>query len=194
MDVDVFVPAGLEDGETRGADGLRPREYDQLVYQVGDDAHCAFMARLVRALGGTIALHAWALPRMAVALHESLARGGWAGRWRAVREGGIREALVYHQRARRAAPLLSPLTLNRSIVRFGDAFVVHDDALKTMVLADRNQLTPIAVLPRVESTDWSRIAAAYAECLEAFPPPRAAKRRLVVARAIAAEHRRRVAL
>jgi hypothetical protein len=191
MDLDLFVPAGFEEGEARGADDLRPREYDQLVYQVGDDPHCAFMARFVRALGGTVVLHAWALPSLALALHPSLARGGWAGLWFALREGGAGEALTYCRQARRGTPLAQPLILNRAVVRFGDAFVVHDEALKARVLDDRNQLTPIAVLPRAEPTHWDRVAAAYAECLDEFPRPRATRKRLVVARVIAGERRRR---
>ncbi len=104
-DVDLFVEAGRENEESAGealrsvAD-LPPREYDQILYQLGNESQHAFMARLVRALGGTVMLHDWVLFDMAVAAYPALARGGPFGLRKAWQEGGAGEARAW-QRHRR---------------------------------------------------------------------------------------------
>ena len=99
-DVDLYVEPG---GEQTGADGevcrsveeLRIRDYDQLLYQVGNERNHAFMAPMLRAVGGTAMLHDWVLFDMAVAAHPSLARGGWKGHAAALRVGGVGQARIY---------------------------------------------------------------------------------------------------
>ena len=72
--VEIFVEAGREEGS--GADSvrsvaqLRPKQHDQVLYSVGDEAEHGFMAPLLRRLGGTVWLHAWRLPALARAALE----------------------------------------------------------------------------------------------------------------------------
>jgi len=99
-EVDVFVEVGREgeDGEgesLRSVAELAPREYDQILYQLGNEASHAFMLPMIRALGGTVVLHDWVLFDLAVAAHPELARGGLRGLQRAWREGGAGEARVF---------------------------------------------------------------------------------------------------
>jgi glycosyltransferase involved in cell wall biosynthesis len=107
-DVSVFVEpkhageplAGLE---TRRADTLVPRDFDQVLYQLGNERSHVFMPRMVRALGGTVVLHDWVLFDLALAAFPALARGGVKGHALALREGGPGELAVYARnwRARR---------------------------------------------------------------------------------------------
>jgi len=104
-DVDLFVEAGREteasEGEAlRSVADLPPREYDQIVYQLGNEAQHAFMARLVRALGGTVLLHDWVLFDLAVAAYPALARGGPLGLRKAWQEGGTGEARAWRRHRR----------------------------------------------------------------------------------------------
>jgi glycosyltransferase involved in cell wall biosynthesis len=107
-EIQLFVARGLE-GEslhglrTRSVDELLPREFDQILYQLGNERGHAFMARLVRTLGGTVALHDWVLFDLALAAFPALARGGVKGHLLALREGGPSQLRIYsaNWRARR---------------------------------------------------------------------------------------------
>jgi hypothetical protein len=193
-DVTLFAggrrAAGEIDGvRVRAADELLPREFDQVLYWVRGSAGDAFIAPLVRALGGTVALDAWALRELAFAAYPALERGGLAGWVRALREGGLADAraLGRWRRGERGVEL----ALNRSIVRYGDAFIVPSDDLARRVLDDRNAPTPIGVVARggAEGERWSEVARAFVAWLERFPPPRAARKPLVALR-MAREWRR----
>lgn len=105
-EVELFVAPGAEGGELHGrrlrsALELVPRRFDQVLYQLGNEVHHGFMARMVRALGGTVAQHDWVLFDLALAAFPALARGGWKGHLLALREGGAREARVYAANRRR---------------------------------------------------------------------------------------------
>ena len=186
-EVDYFVERGRE-GEsfesrvTRSADTLLPREFDQVLYQVGNEREHAFMLPMLRALGGTVALHDWVLFDLALAAYPELARGGLRGFARAVREGGLGQARTYFaQRGDRSklAEKRSELPLNRSVVRFGDSFIVHDERVRHAILEERNAPTPTGIVPRPAEEPWSVIAAKYVELLSAFPPPRTARKSLI---------------
>lgn len=121
------------------------------------------MAPLVRAVGGTVVLHDWVLFDLTMARYPALGRGGLFGRGLALREGGLGELATYARRLRRrrgpAGGDLSDdrfeLPLNRSVVRFADAFLVHSEALKERILASRNAPTPIGVVPHGSAPTWS---------------------------------------
>jgi glycosyltransferase involved in cell wall biosynthesis len=112
-EVELFVDPAQRDrswpGEerVRGADELAPREFDQIVYQLGNERAHAFMAPLVRALGGTVVQHDWVLFDLALTAFPALARGGLKGHALALREGGLQAARVYARnwRERRHARL-----------------------------------------------------------------------------------------
>jgi hypothetical protein len=199
-EIEVFVERGRHGGgyfgwTTRSADELLPRDYDQVLYQVGNEREHAFMAPLVRALGGCVALHQWGLFELAAGAHPELERGGWRGSLAALREGGLAQARRYARawRSRGIAELerlRSELPLNRSIVRFGDAFIVPSEELRTRVLEERNAPTAIGVLePAAVSNDsarggapqygWERAAGRCLELLERFPQPRTARKSLL---------------
>ena len=167
------------DGELEGAAPepaatLLPREHDQVLYLVANEAACGFMAELLRELGGAVALRDWGLSELAVAAYPALRTGGPGAFVRAVREGGV-------DQARRWARLLAgepgdPPPLNRSIVRFADAFIVGASGVRDRILTERNAPTPIAVL---EPCDPAQAAERYVEALERFPRPRASGKRLL---------------
>ncbi|MBM3989741.1 MAG: hypothetical protein FJ298_01905 [Planctomycetes bacterium] len=180
-EISVFVErsrAGLDwlGAPTRSASALVPRDFDQVLYCVDDALEHAFMAPLVRNLGGCVALHDWRLRTFAHALAPAIARGGWRGLRAGFEEGGFEGAREGWAGARDGA---SPL--NRSIVRFGDAFLVRDEALRDAILTDRNAPTPIAVVPWPTHVDgdWSAVAQALLRAFERFPAPRAARKGLV---------------
>jgi glycosyltransferase involved in cell wall biosynthesis len=104
-DVDVFVEVGRESEETGSVADLNPRDYDQILYQLGNEAQHAFMLPMIRAIGGTVVLHDWVLFDLAVAAYSSLERGGFFGHLRAVREGGPEEARIYGRSRRRGQRL-----------------------------------------------------------------------------------------
>jgi len=195
-EVEVFVAhecAGLaSDGSVlRSALELSPREFDHIVYQVGNEAHQAFMLPLVRALGGTIVLHEWTLFELTRAAHPALARGGASGLRVVLREGGIRVARNYFADREcwlRGDAAVARPALNRSIVRGGDAFIVHTSELKQRILLDRNAHTPIANLRPL--SDPSVLAAEYATFLETCPAPHAKKKSLIRSMIEASERRR----
>jgi hypothetical protein len=165
----------------RSAAELLPREFDQVLYTVGDEAQLAFVAPLVRALGGAVLLHDWALPNFARAAFPALSAGGLRGVVAAAREGGLAQA-----RELRAG---RPAALNRSIVRFGDAFLVHSAQLQAALLEERNAPTPIAVADglgegaaralELGAGRWPQIAEQYLALLQRFPRPRTARKSLI---------------
>jgi len=81
----------------RGTDGrsyapasrLDAQDFDQVLYQLGNERNHAFMLPLLERLGGVVMLHDWVLFDLAVASWPELARGGWRAPWRAWREGGL---------------------------------------------------------------------------------------------------------
>jgi hypothetical protein len=209
VELTLFVEPEFAGDEAHGArvrraDELLPREFDQVLYQIGDDARLAFMAPMVRALGGAVALHDWELYYFACELHPRLRRGGLRSFVSAALEGGLAQAAQHRRRLVDASAAMP--ALNRSIVRFGDAFVTHSEALGRAILDDRNAPTPIGtVAPLVETTDaapdaprgaaasierchgrWDAVAARYVELLERFPKPRSARKTLLAMRLAAA--------
>ncbi len=188
VELSVFVepraaPSALGEFPARSVLELRPREFDALLFTVGNDSRLAFVAPLVRALGGTVLLHDWALTELTRAAHPELAAGGWRASWCAVCEGGLAQA-----RELRAggAP-----ALNRSIVRFGDSFLVHSAQLQAAVLEERNAPTPIGVaegwgVGAKRSNEccagrWGELAELYLRLMQRFPRPRSSRRALVAA-------------
>ena len=98
------------------------------------------------------------------------------------------------------------LPFNRSVVRRADSFLVHSEWMRERILAERNAVTPISVVPhgaeRVSRSEdhlarahrvvdeychWSIVARRYAEALEAFPPHRTNRKSLIQA-AVADAH------
>lgn len=153
FDVRLFVEPGREGvqvGELscESADELLPREHDQILFALENTAEHGFAVPLVRLLGGVVTLPEWELAELARAAFPALGEGGVGGWWIALREGRA---------------------LNRSLVRLADAFLVSSADLRKRILEDRNAPTPIAV---VEGP------ADYIAPLEAFPRPRAARKRL----------------
>jgi glycosyltransferase involved in cell wall biosynthesis len=115
VDLEVFVAPGLQ-GETfagfptRSIEEIRPREFGQLLYQVGNERHHAFMLPLIRTMGGAVVLHDWILFDLAAAAFPELERGTLRGLSAALREGGVAEARVWwrnrmDRRAQRRTPL-----------------------------------------------------------------------------------------
>lgn len=152
-----LAPGGLP---LHDVGGLDPLGFDQIVYAVGNSAAHDYMLPLVRKTGGVAALFDWCLADAARAAYPGLRAGGALQRWLTVREGGI-------GRDGEAA-------LNRSVVRFADAFLLPSEELCERVLADRNDPTPTAVFdPRA---DPARVAERWSDALAAFPKHRAARR------------------
>jgi|SRR5882672_8400734 len=181
-EIAVFVERGREsepyEGRaTRAADALLPREFDQVLYQVGNEREHAFMLPMLRALGGTVALHEWVLCDLARAAFPALEHGGLRGFVRALREGGLDQARAHAAQVRAGTRVDVPL--NRSVVRFGDSFLVHDERVRRLILEERNAPTPTGVVPRGPEQPWSVVAAKYFELLGAFPPPRTARKSLI---------------
>ena len=152
-----------------------PGSFDQIVFQVGNEAACAFMPALIRRLGGVVVLHDWSLRDLALAAWPEIGRGGVAATLRAWREGGLAEVRA---RGRGSGPM-SPL--NRSVVRFADAFLVHDRDLVDRILADRNAPTPVALLRSCAEDEacWAELAREIVERLESFPHPRSKRKSLL---------------
>ncbi len=98
-DVELFVEPGVDmdwPGEdVRTVDRLHPRDFDQVLYQLGNERNHAFMARMIRAIGGTVMQHDWVLFDLALAAHPGLVRGGAKGHALALREGGLTQAQIY---------------------------------------------------------------------------------------------------
>ena len=119
-EVEVFVQHGDTEPGWKGerarlASTLDPRRYDQVLYQLGNEQAHAFMPRMIRAIGGTVAQHDWVLFDMSMAAWPALARGGAKGHALALREGGLAEMQVYvrnwfDRRRQRTQPIPVPQT------------------------------------------------------------------------------------
>lgn len=99
-EVELFVDVGLEGeeasgGRTRPVDELVPREFDQVLYQLGNETQHAFMVPMVRGIGGTVMLHDWVLFDLALAAYPRIERGGPLALRRVWAEGGLHEVAVY---------------------------------------------------------------------------------------------------
>ncbi len=188
-EVTLFVEPGRE-GECAGSERARtlvdlaPRQHDQILYALANERACGFMLPAIRALGGTVLLSEWELGEAARAAYASLGRGGWRGFRRAFAEGGLGQARAW-ARGRGGAPGTDGgPALNRSAVRFGDAFLVHAESLRERILVERNERTPIALVPTFPATPLSdstceTAARSLLEALAGFPPARSARRSLV---------------
>jgi hypothetical protein len=142
FEIELFVEpqhAGEEDGtRLRSARELAPRDFDQILYQLGNERAHAFMLPLIAGIGGTVVLHDWVLFDLVCAARPVLAQGGLPGHVEALRAGGW-EALRAYTRSRRAHPHdLSAdrfeLPLNRSVVRLADGFIVHNAWMRRCIL------------------------------------------------------------
>ena len=149
---------------------IRPREFERVVALVHNAPELAFVARELRRVGGIVVLHEWTLDRLATGLRPALVRGGFPGRIAAWREGGISQMLQWS----RSGP--EGLPLNRSVVRFGDAFVVPDEQMRKQVLEERNAPTPTATLALDDPLFAAR---RIAELIDRLPCHRTARRSLV---------------
>jgi glycosyltransferase involved in cell wall biosynthesis len=99
-DVQLFVEPRYEDRdwdveEVGTTDRLDPRDFDQVLYQLGNERNHAFMARMIRAIGGTVMQHDWVLFDLALESFPALARGGAKGHALALREGGLGQVQTY---------------------------------------------------------------------------------------------------
>lgn len=183
LELQLFVADELAGEELAGlpthpARALRPREVDRILYPIGDERAHAFMLPMIRRLGGVVALHDWALCDLAGAAYPELERGGWRGRLRALREGGLEQARSYGRWGEAGGDATREgLTLNRSVVRFGDAFLVLDEQTRQRVLRDRNAPTPTRVAALQEQDD--ALADLWAEALESFPHHRSSRKSLI---------------
>lgn len=99
-DVEVFVSSGGEGEDycgslTKSVVDLAPKSFDRILYQLGNEQRHAFMAPLIRTIGGTVMQHDWVLFDMALAAYPALARGGLKGHALALREGGVEQGRIY---------------------------------------------------------------------------------------------------
>ncbi len=165
-DIESFVQEQAAGREVAGVPArsvreLKARDFDRILYQIGNEPSQAFMLPVLRALGGAVAQHDWVLFDLAQAAFPSLVTGGWRGYLRAVREGGIKQARLYRT-AHCTAPIQGlareqgaqqlgegelVLPLNRAVVRHGDTFLVHSRRMRERILEERNDNTYIAVIP-----------------------------------------------
>ncbi|MEX1025253.1 MAG: glycosyltransferase [Planctomycetota bacterium] len=100
VDVELYVQHGADeaawgDERARLVDELVPNHFDQVLFQLGNEAHHGFMALMVRAIGGTVMQHDWVLFDLATAAYPGLVRGGAKGHALALREGGFEQARTY---------------------------------------------------------------------------------------------------
>jgi hypothetical protein len=133
----------------------------------------------VRELGGCAVLLDWELAAAARAAYPELAASGLRGVIRALREGGFDEARRYAKS--RGGDRPASISLNRSIVRFADSFFAPSESLRELILDSRNAPTPVGVLD-FASANWPDLAHAVREQLERFPPPRTARKGLLLRR------------
>lgn len=102
-DVELWVEPGFETSAEEGADVYRsaaeldPRQFDQVLYQLGNERSHAYMPRMIRSIGGTVMQHDWVLFDLALAAFPALARGGAKGHALALREGGLGQAKLYNK-------------------------------------------------------------------------------------------------
>jgi hypothetical protein len=183
----LFVEPGGGVGDVSGIPTaplteIDPAAHDRLLIPIGDEPVLAFLPRVVRALGGTVLLHDWNLFRLACADRPELLRGGFRGLVAALREGGLRQARLLARERRAAhdggglsAEARSALTLNRSIVRHADSFLVWSRAFGTHVVEERNARTAIGLLTAEAEADKSTLAREIVGHLDGFPAPRSTR-------------------
>ena len=99
-EVELFVERGHDEPGWKGerarlATELYPKDFDQILYQLGNEQAHAFMPRMLRALGGTVMQHDWVLFDLALAAFPGLVRGGAKGHALALREGGLAQTHTY---------------------------------------------------------------------------------------------------
>jgi len=99
-EVQYFVERGHDEPGWNGeraqlVSELHPKDFDQILYQLGNEQAHAFMPRMLRALGGTVMQHDWVLFDLAMAAFPELVRGGARGHALALREGGLAQAHRY---------------------------------------------------------------------------------------------------
>jgi len=92
---------------------LEPKDFDQVLFQLGNELNHNFMARMIRHMGGTVMQHDWVLFDMALATYPGLVRGGWKGHMLAYREGGLEVLKRYfrvwlERRRERSSPAVLP--------------------------------------------------------------------------------------
>lgn len=120
-DVELYVEDG-KGGEsvlglpTHELSTLPSRGCDQILYQLGNEAHHAFMARAIKQLGGIVMQHDWVLFDLACSAYPALTRGGVKGTLLAAREGGVAQARTYlsnlgRRRKLRVKPMQAPSNL-----------------------------------------------------------------------------------
>lgn len=149
---------------------LRPRDFERVIAVVRNDSALAFVARELRRVGGVVVLQDWVLDRLAGGLRPALTRPGLAGSLAAWREGGLAQMRRWRREGAAGLPL------NRSVVRFGDGFVISDDETRRRVLEERNAPTPTATLAL---DDPSFAARRIVELLEHLPCHRTARKSLI---------------
>jgi hypothetical protein len=172
-DLELYAGPGGAPGELAGIpllpiERLDPGRVERLLAPVGDEAALAFLLPAIRFLGGTVLLRSWELGALARAAFPRLASGGLRGCFVALREGGLAEAGRYAGAQRRGGACAG-LSLNRSVVRHADSFLVHDPALLRRILDERNARTPIACVPEGPLED---LATASVAALAELPGPR----------------------
>ena len=101
-DVRCYVEHGHDEKEWGDIEAapvteLNPRNYDQVLYQLGNELSHSFMPPMIRAIGGTVMQHDWVLFDMAMKTYPALFRGGAKGHMLALREGGLHQASLYSQ-------------------------------------------------------------------------------------------------
>lgn len=140
--VDLFVEDGREagDDDARSVRALRARDYDQVLYQLGNERQHAFMARMIREVGGTVVLHDWVLFDLALAAWPRLEQGGWRAARVAIREGGVAQ----WRRLRAARRGLRPIAPG-PLPTFGGGW--HDAEPGGRWCADRAQIALGAPTP-----------------------------------------------
>lgn len=151
---------------------IRPRAHDRLLIPIEDDPACAALVPPLRRLGGTVWLTGWHLGRLARALRPAIESGGLSGRVAAWREGGLAAARG------QASPL------NRSVVRFADAFLVADEALRDQIVTERNAYTPVRQWTGEDTCNLVSL-------LEVMPAHRTGRRSLIASAVAASDEARR---
>lgn len=89
------LPDDLGGGVARGISSLVPRDFDRILYQLGNEANHAFMARALPRLGGVVCQHDWVLFDLALAAWPGIVRGGAKGAALVLREGGAVQLARY---------------------------------------------------------------------------------------------------
>lgn len=165
---------GASEAEGLPLTGFEPRAFDHLLVVVADDPACSGAWPLVRRFGGTVALLDWSLERAAAAARPALAAHGGRQTWSVLQEGGWAD--VERLARRRRGEGGEPLVANRGIVRHADSFLVGDEDLVRRIRADRNEPTPVALVPIALEREPERVAEAWIAALQRFPPHRSGRR------------------